>query len=67
VISKTSAIEVKKQDGKAKAQAANAGETAAGSKQKASPAAKSKTPAIEVKKQDAKAKAQAAEGRVPRS
>jgi hypothetical protein len=65
--SKTPAIEVKKPDAKGKAQAANAGETGAGGKQKPSPAAKSKTPAIEVKKQDAKAKAQAAEGRVPRS
>jgi len=58
--SKIAATEVKKPDGKRKAQATNAGEIAAGDKQKPLLAAKSKTPAIEVKKQDAKGKGQAA-------
>ena len=57
---KTPAIEVKKQDGKGKAESASVGEIAAGGKQKPSPAPKSKTPTIEVKKQNGKGKAEAA-------
>jgi hypothetical protein len=59
---KNFAIEIKKQDGKGKAESAGAsfGAIAAGGKQKPSLAPKSKTPAIEVKKQNGKGKAEAA-------
>jgi membrane-bound lytic murein transglycosylase A len=55
---KIAGVDVKEQDGKGKAESANAGETTG--RQKPSPELKPKTPAIEAKKPDGKGKAQSA-------